>query len=176
MAASSSRSTSFLMTFSSPKYLELRTGKWGTPRPDYLQQLVTEFSDTEDQESREQILANLANFAYDPINYDTLFELHVPDLFVDALDEQNPKFIEFASAGICNCCLDPRMAAVFTGADSLPLIIKGLSSPNEEVVLNTIATLYFLVTPQTYSRTNRLVLNSCFQTENFCMPSCGTNK
>jgi len=54
---------------------------------------------------------------------------------------------------------------VFTGADSLPLIIKGLSSPNEEVVLNTIATLYFLVTPQTYSRTNRLVLNSCFQTE-----------
>jgi hypothetical protein len=56
-------------------------------------------------EAKEQILANLANFAYDPINYDTLFELHVPDLFIDALDEPNPKFFEFAIAGICNCCL-----------------------------------------------------------------------
>jgi hypothetical protein len=56
-------------------------------------------------EAKEQVLANLANFAYDPINYDTLFELHVPDLFLDALDEPNPKFVEFAIAGICNCCL-----------------------------------------------------------------------
>jgi hypothetical protein len=36
------------MTYSTVNYLEKRTGKWGTPRPEYLQQLVTEFSDTTD--------------------------------------------------------------------------------------------------------------------------------
>jgi hypothetical protein len=47
---------------------------------------------------------------------------------------------------------DPRMADIFTQPDNLKLILQGLSSTNEEVVLNTIATLYFLVTPRTYSR------------------------
>jgi len=33
-------------------------------------------------EAKYQVLANLANFAYDPINYDWLFELNVVDLFI----------------------------------------------------------------------------------------------
>jgi len=37
------------MTFSTVKHLQNRTGKYGTGRNDYLQQLVTEFTDTADQ-------------------------------------------------------------------------------------------------------------------------------
>ena len=75
-------------------------------RPDYLQELVNEYQDTKDKgkynniyweiitlimklmnvdnflEAKYQVLANLANFAYDPINYDWFFELNIIDLFI----------------------------------------------------------------------------------------------
>lgn len=35
-----------------------------------------------DTESKEQVLANLANFAYDPINYEHFKKLNVVDLFL----------------------------------------------------------------------------------------------
>ncbi|XP_021069504.1 armadillo repeat-containing protein 7 isoform X2 [Mus pahari] len=41
----------------------------------YLQALVTEFQETESQDAKEQVLANLANFAYDPGNYQYLRQL-----------------------------------------------------------------------------------------------------
>ncbi|XP_054449310.1 armadillo repeat-containing protein 7 isoform X2 [Pteronotus mesoamericanus] len=41
----------------------------------YLQALVTEFQETESQDAKEQVLANLANFAYDPSNYQYLRQL-----------------------------------------------------------------------------------------------------
>ncbi|XP_077019952.1 armadillo repeat-containing protein 7 isoform X3 [Tamandua tetradactyla] len=43
----------------------------------YLQALVTEFQETESQDAKEQVLANLANFAYDPNNYGYLRQLQV---------------------------------------------------------------------------------------------------
>lgn len=46
-------------------------------------------------DSKEQVLANLANFAYDPGNLDFLKELQVPDLFMDMLTEENENFVEF---------------------------------------------------------------------------------
>ena len=33
-------------------------------------------------ESKQQVLANLANFAYDPINYDYMRRLNILDLFL----------------------------------------------------------------------------------------------
>lgn len=33
-------------------------------------------------EAKEQVLANLANFAYDPINYEYMRALKIPDLFL----------------------------------------------------------------------------------------------
>jgi KaiC/GvpD/RAD55 family RecA-like ATPase len=56
-------------------------------------------------EAKEQVLANLANFAYDPINYDFLRKLKVIDIFLDNLSESNIKLQEFAVAGLCNLCL-----------------------------------------------------------------------
>ncbi|XP_040845364.1 armadillo repeat-containing protein 7 isoform X1 [Ochotona curzoniae] len=41
----------------------------------YLQALVTEFQETASRDAKEQVLANLANFAYDPGNYEYLRQL-----------------------------------------------------------------------------------------------------
>ncbi|XP_045428298.1 armadillo repeat-containing protein 7 isoform X1 [Pipistrellus kuhlii] len=62
----------------------------------YLQALVTEFQETESQDAKEQVLANLANFAYDPSNYPYLRQLQVLDLFLDSLSEENETLVEFA--------------------------------------------------------------------------------
>ena len=96
--------------FSTQKYLEKKTGSSGVGRFNYLQALVTEFQDTHKQgtgartlrksfnctqkkkmkcnislknlDSKRQILANLANFAYDPINYEFFRRLNILDLFL----------------------------------------------------------------------------------------------
>ncbi|XP_015359694.1 armadillo repeat-containing protein 7 isoform X3 [Marmota marmota marmota] len=62
----------------------------------YLQALVTEFQETESPDAKEQVLANLANFAYDPSNYQYLRQLQVVDLFLDSLSEENETLVEFA--------------------------------------------------------------------------------
>uniref|UniRef100_A0A8C4XPG9 Armadillo repeat-containing protein 7 n=1 Tax=Falco tinnunculus TaxID=100819 RepID=A0A8C4XPG9_FALTI len=65
-------------------------------RLEYLQALVTEFQVTDSPEAKEQVLANLANFAYDPKNYEYLRQLQVLDLFLDMLTEDNESLVEFA--------------------------------------------------------------------------------
>lgn len=47
-------------------------------------------------DAKEQVLANLANFAYDPSNYQYLRQLQVVDLFLDSLSEENETLVEFA--------------------------------------------------------------------------------
>ncbi|XP_035944605.1 armadillo repeat-containing protein 7 isoform X4 [Halichoerus grypus] len=69
----------------------------------YLQALVTEFQETESQDAKEQVLANLANFAYDPNNYQYLRQLQVLDLFLDSLSEENETLVEFA-IGLTHVC------------------------------------------------------------------------
>lgn len=53
-------------------------------------------------ECKKQTLANLANFAYDPINYEFIKQLHLTDLFLSELSGDNEELIQFALAGICN--------------------------------------------------------------------------
>ncbi|XP_059527159.1 armadillo repeat-containing protein 7 isoform X4 [Myotis daubentonii] len=82
----------------------------------YLQALVTEFQETESQDAKEQVLANLANFAYDPSNYQYLRQLQVLDLFLDSLSEENETLVEFAIA-----LLLKNLASMVTGCcGSLP--------------------------------------------------------
>ncbi|CAG8555976.1 1050_t:CDS:2 [Ambispora leptoticha] len=130
--------------FSSTRQLEKRTGKYGTPRLEYLQELVNEYQTTTDIEAKHQILANLANFAYDPINYDFLCQLNVVDLFLDAITEPDEKIKEFGIGGICNICLENRAKEYIITYEGLPLIIDCLSSENESTVLSALATLMFL--------------------------------
>jgi hypothetical protein len=125
-------------------------------------------------EAKEQILANLGNFAYDPINYDHFLKLCIIDLFLDCLDEPNPKLVQFAIGGLCNCCLgmrttflylmlDPRIVSVIEENDGIPLILGCLSSDCEETVLSTITTLYYILPQLQNPEGKNQVVNSKLQ-------------
>lgn len=133
--------------FTSKDRLDRRTGPFGIGRLSYLQSLVNEFQETESEESKLQVLANLANFAYDPVNYDYIRRLNVIDLFLDCLDESNEKLVEFALGGLCNLVNDKLNQDHILANDGVNLVVHCLSSSNEETVLSAITTLIFLATP-----------------------------
>ncbi|KAM9715720.1 armadillo repeat-containing protein 7 [Menidia menidia] len=118
-------------------------------RFEYLQTLVTEFQDTDCEEAKEQVLANLANFAYDPRNAEHLRELQVPDLFLDMLTEENENLVEFGMGGVCNLSMDPECRDAIVRSDGVRLVTDCLSSRREETVLSAITALMNLGRPQT---------------------------
>lgn len=134
--------------FSTRAQLAKRTGQYGVGRFSYLQLLVTEFQDTTSNEAKIQVLANLANFAYDPINYEYLRQLNVIDMFLDCLTEVDDKIVEYAIGGICNLCLDKTNKEYILQNEGIPGVVGCLSSSVEETVLSAITTLMFLVTPR----------------------------
>ena len=72
--------------FSTPQSLQKRTGKKDLDRPTYLQKLADEYKcESTSQEKKEQVLANLANFAYDPINYEYFRRFDIINIFVHNL-------------------------------------------------------------------------------------------
>ncbi|XP_022279605.1 monocarboxylate transporter 6-like [Canis lupus baileyi] len=99
------RAPSTALTMAQKPKVDPHVGRLG-----YLQALVTEFQETESQDAKEQVLANLANFAYDPGNYEYLRQLQVLDLFLDSLSEENETLVEFA-IGLIPMCVD--ILAVF---------------------------------------------------------------
>ncbi|XP_016067851.1 PREDICTED: armadillo repeat-containing protein 7 [Miniopterus natalensis] len=124
----------------------------------YLQALVTEFQETESRDAKEQVLANLANFAYDPSNYQYLRQLQVLDLFLDSLSEENetlgggpglkhPDLSCFPPGGLCNLCSDRANKEHILQTGGIPLIINCLSSPNEETVLSAVTAIMYLSSP-----------------------------
>ncbi|CAJ1970820.1 unnamed protein product [Sphenostylis stenocarpa] len=121
-----------------------RTGRYGTSRVEFLQELVTQFQNTSAEETREKILANLANFAYDPYNFNFLRQLNVLELFIDCLTEPNEKLVEFGIGGICNSCVDPANSAIVTKFGGIPLIIQCLSSPVRNTVNYALGALYYI--------------------------------
>ncbi|KAE9597963.1 hypothetical protein Lal_00029560 [Lupinus albus] len=130
--------------FTNDQRQQERTGKYGTPRLQYLQELVIQFQNTNDGETKEKILANLANFAYDPYNYNFLRQLNVLELFLDCMSEPSEKLVEFGVGGICNSCADPANAAIVTQCGGIPLIIQCLSSPVRNTVNSALGALYYV--------------------------------
>ncbi|KAL1197120.1 hypothetical protein V5N11_002769 [Cardamine amara subsp. amara] len=130
--------------FTNNQRQEERTGKHGTPRLQYLQELVSQFQNATDEETKERTVANLANFAYDPYNYTILRQLNVLELFIDCITEPNEKLVEFGIGGICNACAEPKNAATIIEADGIPLIIKCLSSPVRNIVNYALGALYYI--------------------------------
>ncbi|XP_069608267.1 armadillo repeat-containing protein 7 [Ranitomeya imitator] len=118
----------------------------GADRFYYLQTLVTEFQDTDSTDAKEQVLANLANFSYDPKNLTYLRQLQVPDLFLDMLTEDNETLVEFGIGGLCNLCLDKATKNHILASGGLSLVVNCLSSRREETVLSAITTLMYLST------------------------------
>ena len=133
--------------FSTYEYLRKKTGPYGIGRFNYLQSLVTEFQETTSQEAKEQVLANLANFAYDPVNYEHLRTLNVLDLFLDCLTEENATLVEYAIGGLCNVCLDKENKDLILKHDGVKLVIGCLSQDREAIILSAITTLMYLMTP-----------------------------
>ncbi|GMY33375.1 armadillo repeat-containing protein 7 [Fagus crenata] len=130
--------------FTNDQRQEERTGKYGSSRLQYLQELVSQFQNSTDEETKEKIAANLANFAYDPYNYKFLRQLNVLELFLDCITEPNEKLVEFGVGGICNSCVDPANAAIVTQCGGIPLIIQCLSSPVKNTVNYALGALYYL--------------------------------
>ncbi|KFP24087.1 Armadillo repeat-containing protein 7, partial [Colius striatus] len=116
---------------------------------------------TDSSEAKEQVLANLANFAYDPKNYEYLRQLQVLDLFLDMLTEDNETLVEFAMGGLCNLCLDKTNKDYILEANGVEPIINCLSSSNEETVMSAVTTLMYLTTPQSRQQTTALPVVEC---------------
>ena len=135
--------------FSTPKTLERRTGQNGLNRYDYLNQLVNEINSTDSEDYKLQILANLANFAYDPINYEYFRRLNVMDVFLNTIrnnkfnNENNIKKISFSIAGICNICLDEKNKEYLLKNNLIELLIVILRTfKNDDVILINILTIF----------------------------------
>ncbi|XP_066560968.1 armadillo repeat-containing protein 7 isoform X1 [Amia ocellicauda] len=138
-----------------------RGGSQGLDRFEYLQTLVTEFQDTDSLDAKEQVLANLANFSYDPSNYEDLRKLHVIDLFLDMLTEDRESFVEFGIGGLCNLSLDKINKEYILQNNGVKLVIGCLSSPSEETVLSAITTLMYLMTPASRQEITHTAVVEC---------------
>ncbi|XP_048514475.1 armadillo repeat-containing protein 7-like isoform X2 [Athalia rosae] len=132
--------------FTTKQKLIERTGKNKIGRFEFLKLLVEEFR-TSKSKAKTQVLANLANFAYDPLNYEYLRQLRVIDLFLHLLSGDNKEFVRFAIGGICNLCLDPENKEYINHSHGPQIISSLLTSTDEETILSVITTLMFLMTP-----------------------------
>ncbi|KAI8807945.1 hypothetical protein BJ742DRAFT_294439 [Cladochytrium replicatum] len=155
--------------FQSAGYLKRKARQGdGQNRFKYIQSLVNQFQAADAASKTVQILAHLANFAYDPINYDFLWELNVHELFLDILaeyDVQDNRLIEFSAVGICNFSSDLRVQQYVLDAenDAITLLVGSLKSrqaskqsetpPDKDSEVNTITAvlsgLLLLISPQT---------------------------
>ncbi|XP_067286440.1 armadillo repeat-containing protein 7 [Pseudorasbora parva] len=130
-------------------------------RFEFLQGLVTEFQDTDNEESKEQVLANLANFAYDPSNMEALRMLQVTELFLDMLTEENDNFVEFGIGGLCNLSMERESRDQILQSGGVPLVISCLSSNRDETVLSAISTLMNLTTAASRAETTDSAVVQC---------------
>ncbi|XP_066519328.1 armadillo repeat-containing protein 7 isoform X2 [Hoplias malabaricus] len=139
-------------------------------RFDYLQGLVTEFQDTDSEEAKEQILANLANFSYDPRNMEALQMLQVTELFLDMLTEENENFVEFGIGGLCNISMDRECCEQIVKSGGITLVIGCLSSHRDETVLSAITALMNLTMAAPHCKTTDSAVVQCMlrfsQTQN----------
>ncbi|KOB73749.1 Armadillo repeat-containing protein 7 [Operophtera brumata] len=130
--------------FSSKSQLQKRTPENGTDRENFLSLLVDEFLHSSSYEAKCQVLANLANFAYDPINYGYIRDVGVLDIFLHVLkNEADQNLQHFAIAGVCNLCLDPENARYVVDNSGVNPVKALLKSNNTDILADTITTLLF---------------------------------
>ena len=134
--------------FSTWQSLERRTGRFGVARLPYLKQLLNEYEHlSTNNENKLQILANFANFSYDPINYNYLRELNIIDLFLDCLQNNtDDDFVHYALAGLCNMSADAINSELIVKKNPLIsiLLIRCLFSTQFDIVVDAMTTLMFL--------------------------------
>ncbi|OWR46252.1 Armadillo repeat-containing protein 7 [Danaus plexippus plexippus] len=131
--------------FSSKTQLRKRTPENGTDRESYLSLLVDEYINSSSFDAKHQVLANLANFAYDPINYGFIRNVGVLDIFIHVLkNANNSKLLHFATAGICNLCIDPDNVDYIVNNGAIEPISTLLNSDHEETLADAITIFIYL--------------------------------
>ena len=149
--------------YSTPSSLARRTGKFDVNRPTYLKQLAEEYECKSTSEDKKlQVLANLGNFAYDPINYEYIRRFNILDIFINNLKEINLneiKKVSFSLAAICNLCLDLKNKEHLLKNGIIDLVINCLLNfkQSDEITMNSITILIFLFDQVTQNeiKTNR---------------------
>ncbi|KAF5302709.1 hypothetical protein FQR65_LT08451 [Abscondita terminalis] len=135
--------------FSKKESILKKTGPNGVGRLKFLSLITQEFKKTNSYESKRQVLANLSNFSYDPINYQFIRELQIIDLFLQQLSQNIEEFIHFSLAGLCNLSPDPKNAEYIVRQNGVFLISQYLLHQNIEISLNALSTLIFLINTET---------------------------
>lgn len=145
--------------FATPKSLEKRTTKSDVDRPTYIRLLLEEYESLTTQEDKKlQVLANLGNFAYDPINYEYFRRFNVMDVFLTNLSlfyQENCNInilkVSFSLGAICNLCQDLRNKEYMLKYELVKLVVNCLikfsnetGSDSELIVLNSIMILIFV--------------------------------
>lgn len=166
--------------FTSERQLQARKGKDALGRFEHLQKLVCEFSDSSSDRDKLQVLANLCNFAYDPINYGHLRALNViPTLLLDVVDEHldgatvrrsggdTPSaavlYVRFAVGGISNCCTDQTNMDLLMEGDAVELLTLALTAPDAVTVANALAALNLMLSPMNVNEICTGTLLDCLE-------------
>lgn len=164
----------FWLMFQSKAYIERRHGKNSANRSEYLEQLINEYKTTKDKGicllcvqnindlqfmyvvAKQQVLAHLANFAYDPINYDHLWNFYAVNLFLEAITDPDPLLREFGMGGLANICLEPRHYEYIMSQPSFRQnIISCLDNTwTKNIKVNAMTALMLLITEENYSGKN----------------------
>ncbi|KER21384.1 hypothetical protein T265_10288 [Opisthorchis viverrini] len=143
-------------------FTSIRTDHRASPgsleRLQYLEKLVSEFKETDihdykeqvpftpvynDHKSDKQIIANLANFAYDPRNCPHLRQLHVVDLFLTCLEPVAPIWAEASTGSESSTVADSavRLAELALGG----LVNLASASPTDRKELRDHPLLAYVV-------------------------------
>lgn len=143
--------------FSSFNYLKRKTPEQGVNRKEFIEQLVEEYYSTTDVEAQQQVTANLANFAYDPLNWDYLKTAKVLKLFIELLEIPNESLQLHGLAGLCNLCLDPSAFNFIVKFQNIK-IIKDLfiETNNLDAILNILTLFYQLLSQPKSEKTDIL--------------------
>ena len=117
------------------------------PHPErylYLRDLLAELRESPQLAARQQVLANIANFAYDPRNASHLLRLDAPRLLLARLADPDAELRRFAAAAVCNLCLEPQCRRALLVGGLLPALLLGLEDSCVQTAAACLTTLLLL--------------------------------
>uniref|UniRef100_A0A182Q658 Armadillo repeat-containing domain-containing protein n=1 Tax=Anopheles farauti TaxID=69004 RepID=A0A182Q658_9DIPT len=138
--------------FSTQERLKRRTPDGGINRRTYLKLLVDEYYETSNLEAQQQVTANLANFAYDPINWKFLVEAKAHELFLEIVQLSGHGVVDrllvlHAIVGLTNIALDTSIAEYIEHSNGFGHLCRLLEKHRTdcEIVCNTLTCFSFLL-------------------------------
>nr|XP_013110142.1 unnamed protein product [Stomoxys calcitrans] len=158
--------------FNSHKHLKRKTPCPGINREEFIQHLVDEYYTTNNI-AQEQVTANLANFAYDPLNWPFLIKADAVKLFLEILEERNERLQLHGIAGLTNICLDDDIYKYFNNPEVIQQIHRlFLASSNQEILINCCTIYQFLAKD---NKSNILPAEILLRVQNINTDSKGKN-